>query len=69
MNDDSHNSMVVRSKALANKDETLTEKQKIKQILDSDKPVRSNKKRCASIHVSSRWYRAPEICLVEKQYD
>lgn len=22
-----------------------------------------------SIHVGSRWYRAPEICLIEKQYD
>lgn len=26
-------------------------------------------KRCSSIHVGSRWYRAPEISLVEKQYD
>ena len=22
-----------------------------------------------SVHVGSRWYRAPEICLVERQYD
>jgi len=22
-----------------------------------------------SLHVGSRWYRAPEICLVEKYYD
>jgi len=22
-----------------------------------------------SLHVGSRWYRAPEICLVEKHYD
>ena len=26
-------------------------------------------KRCMSIHVGSRWYRAPEVSLVEKQYD
>jgi len=22
-----------------------------------------------SLHIGSRWYRAPEICIVEKQYD
>ena len=26
-------------------------------------------KRHLSLHVGSRWYRAPEICLVEKHYD
>lgn len=26
-------------------------------------------RRCMSIHVGSRWYRAPEVCLVERQYD
>ena len=26
-------------------------------------------KRSLSVHVGSRWYRAPEINLVEKQYD
>ena len=26
-------------------------------------------KRHMSLHVGSRWYRAPEICLVEKYYD
>jgi mitogen-activated protein kinase 1/3 len=26
-------------------------------------------KRYLSIHVGSRWYRAPEVALVEKQYD
>ena len=28
-----------------------------------------NKPRCVSNHVGSRWYRAPEISLIEKQYD
>lgn len=28
-----------------------------------------NKKRSMSNHIGSRWYRAPEICLLEKQYD
>jgi len=26
-------------------------------------------KRLMSLHVGSRWYRAPEISLVEKSYD
>ena len=26
-------------------------------------------KRHMSLHVGSRWYRAPEICLVEQYYD
>jgi mitogen-activated protein kinase 1/3 len=26
-------------------------------------------KRNMSLHVGSRWYRAPEIALIEKQYD
>ena len=35
-----------------------------------DKRVdRQKKKRSLSNHVGSRWYRAPEISLVEKQYD
>jgi len=31
-----------------------------------DRPVRQKRKRNMSIHVGSRWYRAPEIALVEK---
>lgn len=27
------------------------------------------KKRCLSSHISSRWFRSPEIILVEKEYD
>jgi len=26
-------------------------------------------RRHLSLHIGSRWYRAPEICLVEKHYD
>ena len=29
----------------------------------------SKKRRSLSTHVGSRWYRAPEICLIEHQYD
>lgn len=28
-----------------------------------------DKPRCMSSHVSSRWYRAPELSLIERQYD
>lgn len=31
--------------------------------------MRVTKKRSLSNHVGSRWYRAPEISVVEKQYD
>ena len=30
---------------------------------------RKNMQRHMSLHIGSRWYRAPEICLVEKYYD
>ena len=34
-----------------------------------NKIATKDKKRSMSSHVSSRWFRAPEIALVEKQYD
>ena len=41
----------------------------ISSFLTDDKSRRKRMKRCMSIHVGSRWYRAPEVSLVEKQYD
>ena len=38
-------------------------------MLECDRPRRRQMKRYLSIHVGSRWYRAPEVALVEKQYD
>lgn len=38
-------------------------------MLQCDRPRRRQMKRYLSIHVGSRWYRAPEVALVEKQYD
>ena len=35
-------------------------------FLNSDRPRRKKMKRYMSIHVGSRWYRAPEVSLVEK---
>ena len=41
----------------------------IAQCLVQDRERRKNNKRYMSIHACSRWYRAPEVSLVEKQYD
>lgn len=35
----------------------------------NDRQRRKTAKRYVSIHVGSRWYRSPEVSLVEKQYD
>lgn len=37
--------------------------------LQSEKEIRKQDKRCLSNHVVSRRYRAPEIILLEKNYD
>ena len=44
-------------------------RQKIEKKLMSSKSQRKEKKRSFSNHVGSRWCRAPEILLCEKQYD
>ncbi len=44
-------------------------KKAIASKLLSKRKDRQEKKRSLSNHVGSRWYRAPEISLVEKQYD
>ena len=44
-------------------------KQKIAVKLTQTMDQRCAKKRSMSNHVGSRWYRAPEISLVERQYD
>ena len=41
----------------------------IRTKLEDDRDRRRTMKRTVSLHVGSRWYRAPEISLVEKQYD
>lgn len=39
------------------------------KFLLEDRPRRKQQKRFMSLHVGSRWYRAPEISIIEKQYD
>lgn len=41
----------------------------ISHQLTGDRQRRRQLKRCLSLHVGSRWYRAPEVALIERQYD
>ena len=55
-------------------DRTLQENEQHKNailtsLLLEDRPKRDVMKRHVSLHVGSRWYRAPEISIIEKQYD
>jgi serine/threonine protein kinase len=43
--------------------------QLIQKKIESNRDSIKNRKRSMSTHVGSRWYRAPEISLIEKQYD
>lgn len=45
------------------------QRQYVKESLLADRERRKTMQRNMSLHVGSRWYRAPEISLVEKQYD
>ena len=44
-------------------------KNSFSEMLIADRSRRKEMKRVISLHVGSRWYRAPEISLVEKSYD
>lgn len=44
-------------------------KQNISRKLKKVQALNKNPKRSLSPHVSTRWYRAPEVCLVERIYD
>ena len=64
------NSLFVRDQALgklkkaANKDKAM--EQYIENKLHIDQKRRQTLKRTVSIHDGSRWYRAPEVCLIER---
>jgi len=51
------------------KDTLEAHEEKLAEVLIADRPRRKNQKRFMSLHVGSRWYRAPEISIIEKQYD
>jgi len=50
------------------KDESA-KRESVADKLRNSKDDRSGKRRALSRHVSTRWYRAPEIVLLEKEYD
>lgn len=62
----SGNSKRVRDSVMRHKANEDVIKVQIKDKLEKDLENRKNKKRSISSHVSSRWYRAPEIILLEK---
>ena len=55
--------------SLLEQGETKSREKVIADILLDDRPRRKKQKRYMSLHVGSRWYRAPEISIIEKQYD
>lgn len=65
---DSLNTKRVRE-MLKRSDTVERQEQQISQVLLDDRPRRKTQKRFMSLHVGSRWYRAPEISIIEKQYD
>ena len=52
----------------SNNDQHKIRKSIVKKLKKMDVESKS-KKRSLSSHVSSRWYRSPEISLIESQYD
>lgn len=50
-------------------DESQIRKMVMKKIIKLKDKEEESKRRCLSSHVSSRWYRAPEISLIEHKYD
>ena len=67
------NSMELRDHCSSKFDQMRFKEQAKKNFITKyvlgDRDRRKKTKRCMSIHVGSRWYRAPEVSLIERQYD
>lgn len=59
---------IVKTRIQQSTDDAAIRPMILKKIAQN-KIATKDKKRSMSSHVSSRWFRAPEIALVEKQYD
>ena len=59
------NSVKLRE-AIKRSDSLEVHESKLSKVLLDDRPRRKNQKRFMSLHVGSRWYRAPEISIIEK---
>ena len=55
--------------AIARSDKYTDIKESILKKLKKTKELRETKPRCMSSHIQSRWYRAPEIQLIQTNYD
>jgi len=63
------NSLHVRSSYKDRFSNELNEEEQksfLSNLLSIDRERRKDMKRCLSIHVGSRWYRAPEISIAER---
>jgi len=56
------------SSDISSKEKEETKKEDLRQRLMKTKDIRKNMKRELTGHVVTRWYRAPEIILLEKDY-
>ena len=56
------------SSDISSKEKEETKKEDLRQRLMKTKDIRKNMKRERTGHVVTRWYRAPEIILLEKDY-
>ena len=56
------------SSDISSKEKEVTKKEDLRQRLMKTKDMRKNMKRELTGHVVTRWYRAPEIILLEKDY-
>ena len=54
---------------LEDRDPEKLKREQISDVLHKQRPMRHNQERALSNHITSRWYRPPEIILVEKNYN
>jgi len=66
--DDSVDEMSAQSKLPKKNEHTESKIDKVKTELIKSKDMRRSFKRQMTAHVATRWYRAPELILLEKDY-
>ena len=73
LGESSGNSIRVRNAVIRRKRQGQVNEAKLRDqitgILDKRRPQARTKKRSLTVHIGTRWYRAPEVVLLEKQYD
>ena len=73
LGESSGNSIRVRNAIIRRKQKGQVDEAKLRDqitaILDKRRPQARTKKRSLTVHIGTRWYRAPEVVLLEPQYD